>query len=99
MSLSIPEWVVSGGIEETNFETDDFFMAESYPFDFDTWVTRVENNSPFSITYRIWIVCLEFFNIPTLSATEVTASEAREVRVVTELEPIPLTQPNNVRGN
>jgi len=98
----ITEFVVSGGIEEINFETDDFFMAESYPVNLETWATRVENNSPFSVTYRIWIVCLDFINIPTLSATEVTASEvtaskAREVRVFTELEPIPLSQPDKVR--
>ena len=100
----ITEWVVSGGIEEIVFETDDFFMAESYPFNLETWATRVENNSPFSVTYLIWIVCLDFINIPTLSAAEVTASDvtaskAKEVRVVTGLEPIPLRNHDKVRGN
>jgi len=98
----VTEWVISGGIEETISLTEDFFIAESYPLNLETWVTRVENNSPFSVTYKIWIICLDFFNIPTLSATEVTASDVtasktKEVRVVTGHEPIPLPNHDKVR--
>ena len=95
------ESVVSGGVEELLFETQGFFMAESYPFDFATWVVRVENTSPFIVNYKIWIVCLEDFSFPTLSATEVTASDvtASKAREAIVLEPIPISQPNNVRGN
>jgi len=101
-SFSCPfplESVVSGGVEELLFETQGFFMSESYPFDFNTWVVRVENTSPFIVDYKIWIVCLEDFNFPTSSATEVTASDvtASKAREDIVLEPIPFTQPNKVR--
>jgi len=93
----IPEWIISGGIEETNSQTEDFFIAESYPINLETWVTRVENNSPFSVTYKIWIVCLDFTTFSSFSSADVTSSEAKKVREVTELEPTPLSQPDKVR--
>jgi len=99
-SFSCPfplESVVSGGIEELIFETQGFFMAESYPFDFNTWVTRVENTSPFIIDYRIWITCLENFSFSASSSLEASTSEVREAREGIVLEPIPFTQPDKVR--
>jgi len=92
----ITEFIVSGGIQELTFETEDFIMAESYPANVDSWATRVENNSPFSITYRMWLVCLDFVILPASSSADVTTAEEREGIV---LEPISISQPNNIRKN
>ena len=91
------EWVVSGGVEETGiFDTQGFILAESYPLDFQSWVIRVDNlSSSFSITYVIWIVCLDFIDI-SLSSSLDTTSESRES---IKLEPIPLPNHDNIRKN
>ena len=92
----LTEWVVSGGIIETTFITPGFILKDSVPFDADTWLITAENSSIFAATYFIWIICLDFISVSASSSTDVTTSEEREAIVI---EPIPFTNPNNIREN
>jgi len=90
------EWVVSGGIIETDSITPGFILKDSVPLGVGTWLITAENSSASAVSYLIWVICLDFISTSGFSASNIAASEDRESIV---LEPIPFTQPKNIRGN